>query len=120
MAALDLTLWAEKIERNLGAIFTQTALGVHDSIVFGSAVTKAPGQPVDTGYLRSSWVPNFTSAYTFETSTVAEYAPAIEAGVGPHGPMTLRSAVGGFHSVELTRTNFDRLVEDVTRRTIGA
>ena len=120
MAAQDVKAWAAKVERNLALIFTQTAIGVHTSVVEGSPVTKAPGQPVDTGNLRSSWVLTFPEPNVAEVSTNVEYAPNIEEGIGPHGPMTLQSQVGGFGSVKLTRTNFDRLVEDVTRQTVGA
>lgn len=120
MAAQDLKAWAAKVERNLHAIFLNTATAVRDSVVEGSPVTGAPGQPVDTGNLKSSWVLAFTEPGVAEVSTNVEYAPAIEDGVGPHGPMTLRSKVGGFHSVKLTRSNFDRLVADVTRSTVGA
>lgn len=120
MAAQDLKTWAAKVEANLHLIFLNTATAVRDSVVEGSPVTGAPGQPVDTGNLKSSWQLGFPEPGVAEISTHVEYAPAIEEGVGPHGPMTLRSQVGGFHSVALTRSNFDKLVEDVTRSTVGA
>jgi hypothetical protein len=37
------------------AIFTGTALDAHASMVVGHPITGAPGQPVDTGYLRNSF-----------------------------------------------------------------
>lgn len=99
---------------------TGTVLGVaaavHESITVGSARTGSPGQPVDTGTLINSWqnVPDLDGmGATIGTNVV--YAPAIEDGIGPHGPLTLRSSVGGFHSVKLTVTNADALQADVVR-----
>lgn len=89
------------------------ASAVHESVQTGSPITGAPGQPVDTGFLRASWQLSFPSKDVAEISTNTEYAEAIENGVGPHGPMTVKSPVGGFNSVALTRMNFDRLVDHV-------
>lgn len=91
--------------------------GVHESIVNGSALTGAAGQPVDTGYLKNSWqkeiAPDWQSS---EIGTNVAYARPIEDGVGPHGPLTLRSAVGGFHSVKTTVANADAIVRDVVAK----
>lgn len=147
MAAADLQAWAAKVERNLGLIFVNTATSVRDSVVEGSPVTGAPGQPADTGNLKSAWLLQFPELSVAEISTRVAYAPAIEENwVEPHirrahtrqtqsglvqvrqhsvvGHVMTTSGVypsgGGPHSVKLTRANFDRLVEDVTRKTIGA
>ena len=117
--ANDLAAFRAKVEARQRAVFVNTVVAVKDSITVGSPVTGAPGQPVDTGNLLGSWQLTFPGEWVGEVATNVEYAPAIEEGVGPHGPMTLRSAVGGFHSVALTRSNFDRLVGDVVRTTIG-
>lgn len=85
------------------------------SIVEGSPVTGAPGQPVDTGTLKSSWQKTFPSRDTGEITTNVVYAPGIENAVGPHGPITLRSPVGGFHSVALTVARMDKIAEHVAR-----
>jgi hypothetical protein len=81
------------------------------SIQFGSPLTGAPGQPVDTSNLRNSWQDEKVSPTEHVISTPVEYAQPIEDGIGPHGPLTLRSAVGGFHSIAQTVANFDRIVD---------
>lgn len=111
----DLRAFALKVERKNKGVFLGAATGVQESVVDGSPVTGAPGQPVDTGSLKGSWQLTFPGQWEAELATRVEYAPAVEEGIGPHGPMTLRSEVGGFHSVKATRANFDRLVEQVNR-----
>lgn len=115
----DLAAFTAKVEARQQAVFVNTAVAVKDSITVGSPVTGSPGQPVDTSNLLNSWQLSFPTQSTAEITTNVVYAPAIEEGVGPHGALTLRSAVGGFHSVAATRSNFDLLVGDVVRTTIG-
>ena len=114
----DTRVFAEKMDVRLRGVFVGSVLGVNDSVVHGSPTTGAPGQPVDTGALRASWQVTFPTDLVGEIATNVEYAPAVEDGVGPHGPMTLKSQVGGFHSVKLTRAAFDRVVEDATRTVV--
>jgi hypothetical protein len=98
-------------------VFVNSAAAVKDSITNGSAITGSPGQPVDTGVLRASWQLNFEDANTASISTNVVYAPQIEDGISWRGkPLTLRSAVGGFHSVKTTVLNFMRLVDAVKAR----
>lgn len=111
----DLQAFARKVEKRNRDIFVGVSTAVHDSVVEGSPLTGAPGQPVDTGNLRASWILRFLARWLSRTSTNVEYAPPIEEGIGPHGPMTLRSAVGGFHSVKLTRAGFQNIVDNVAR-----
>jgi len=96
--------------------FIASVQEVQKSIVEGSQITTAPGQPVDTGQLKGSWVPEFISDTVWRTTTNVVYAPGIEDQVGPHGAITLRSARGGFHSVRLTRTGWPRIVEIMALR----
>jgi hypothetical protein len=96
------------------AVFASLATKVHASVKEGSVTTGAPGQPVDTGNLRDSWILAFEGDHA-EVRTNVEYAPAIEDGVGPHGPLTLRSAVGGFFSVRLTVAGADLLQAEAVR-----
>jgi len=84
---------------------------VRESVVNGSEVTGAPGQPVDTSNLKTSWQGDFLSRTEWELSTNVAYAIYIEDGGNDLGPFQLRSQVGGFHSVKLTRANWDRIVE---------
>lgn len=107
------------VEQRARDIFVGCGTEVQRSIVDGSEITGAPGQPVDQGILKGSWIPEFTGEWDWQTTTNTEHAPPIEDGVGPHGPLTLRSAVGGFHSRKLTIAGWDRIVEAVTRRVVG-
>lgn len=92
---------------------------VRRSVVIGSEVTGAPGQPVDTGNLRDSWIGDFTGPTSWLLSTNVEYAVWIEDGGNSIGPFTLRSQVGGFHSVKLTIASWDRIVEFAALRAGG-
>jgi hypothetical protein len=94
------------------------ATRVHRSIVGDGTpdpVTTAPGQPVDTGFLRDS----FTLAIGPSEATIqtnVAYAPPIEDGVSAGGtPITFKSAVGGAHSVKLTIAGASALQADVVR-----
>jgi len=87
---------------------------VNRSVVFGSALTGAPGQPVDTGFLRSSWLAEDVAPGVRQISTNVVYAPFIEDGGNDLAAFTLRSEVGGFHSVKLTESAWPAIV-DVAR-----
>lgn len=115
----DLRMFTQKVATRSSELFAGTVTAVRDSVVEGSPITGAPGQPVDTGNLKASWQTTFPEMWIGQVATNTEYAPPIEEGVGPWGPMTLRSQVGGFHSVKLTIAGFDRLVEDETRKLTG-
>jgi hypothetical protein len=93
---------------------------VQRSVVLGSAITGAPGQPVDTGNLKASWIGEFESATAWALTTKTEYAPFIENGENAYGPFTLRSEVGGFHSVKLTRAGWGRIVDAANTAVGGA
>jgi len=92
------------------AVFVNTASAVKASITDGSPITGAPGQPVDTSFLKNSWILDFPAPGVAEITTGCAYAPVIEYNVRG---ARLRSAVGGFHSVALTVAGFPRLVEAV-------
>lgn len=105
----DLAAFAAKTEAKRRAVFVNTVSAVKDSIVNGSSVTGAPGQPVQTANLKDSWDHEFAAGGEAATIfTNVEYAPVIEDNVRG---ATLRSQVGGFHSVKLTVAGFDRLVQ---------
>lgn len=103
-----------KLNNTTQEVFSSVVLETQRSIVDGSELTGAPGQPVDTGALKSSWQAQFESPTRAVISTNIVYAPYIEDGGNSYGPFTLRSAVGGFHSAALTVAGFDRIVEFVT------
>lgn len=97
----------------------RVAENMHTSIVWGSPLTGAPGQPVDTGDLKRSWQLTFPEQWRARSASGIEYAPKIEYGVGPHGKLTLRSSVGGFHSRDLTRAGFGRLVDQAIAEVVA-
>jgi len=144
----DLNEFANKLLQRQQDLFIKTANEIERSIVLGSEITGAPGQPVQGsvilgegemysghpedrqgGRLRDSWTPEFVERWVWEFYTNVEYAEAIEEGQqrpyttrsGKHvSPrrMKLRSAVGGFHSVKLTVAGFDLIVERVAEEVV--
>ena len=78
------------------------------SIIWGSATTGAPGQPVDKEQLRPSWRQEFTRRGVSRWISRKKYAAVIEYNL--RGAQ-LRSKVGGFHSVTLTRIGFPCIVK---------
>lgn len=125
----DLDRFYETLLQRERDVFVGVVGDVKGSIQEGSAVTGAPGQPVDTGNLRVSYQETYPEEWLGQVATAAEYAESIEEGQQPPyvredgtqvtpRPMELRSEVGGFHSVRLTRTGFQRLVDAVVRKVV--
>lgn len=111
--AQSLANFAAKTKENLQA----TREGVDDetfrSIVEGSEITGAPGQPVRTRKLHDSWSQDVSETETV-TSSDSPYAPAVEENLNNavyenHGP----------HSVKQTVVAFPRIVEEVVARVVG-
>jgi hypothetical protein len=102
--------WTRKVDTRSTAFFAGVVDKTHESIQLGSVLTGSPGQPVRYGTLRNSWIKSFPSVTLAEIVTNVIYAPDIEDGMRNGKPLTLRSQVGGFHSVALTRAGFDRIV----------
>lgn len=110
----DLKRFEEKVTVRSREVFVNVAAHAHESIVNGSGVTGAPGQPVDTGNLRNSWVLSFPDPATAEINSNCEYAEAVENNVRGvtfknHGP----------HSVRLTVLGLGRIVEHETKKVVG-
>lgn len=122
--AADVQVFIEKAEQRQQGVFRGFAEAAKESIVEGSPVTGAPGQPVaegqpdPVGKLKGSWELEYPTPTTAEIATDVDYAPKIEDGIGEHGPLRLRSKVGGFHSVALTVAGAERLLEQVVREVI--
>lgn len=112
----QLRTFTAKITASSQAVFTGTVEEATRSIVEGSEITGAPGQPVDTGTLKGSWQTWYDDPNTATIGTNVEYAPYIEDGGNSRGPFTLRSEVGGWHSVAQTRAGLQRIVDVVTAR----
>lgn len=115
----DLRAFTVKVEARTQDIFNGVVAETQRSIVEGSEITGAPGQPVDIGTLRASWQVWYERPFIGVVATNIVYAPAIEDGVGPYGPLTLRSQVGGWHSVKLTQAGMNRIIEQVTTGVTG-
>lgn len=96
-------------------ILEASAVAVHESIVHGSAITGAPGQPVDTGELRDSWTVKRISSTAFEISTNSPYARAIE-----HNWRKVRK--GHIKAFKLANPKVKRVtkkVRSIIRRSLG-
>ena len=120
----DIARFNAKTRTKLQALFVNLASAVKGSVVDGSPVTGAPGQPVGQygpgyhqgrvgGTLKASWVLDFPTPTTAEISTNVVYAPVIEDNIRG---ARLRSSVGGFHSVKYTVAGFERLLEAEVRK----
>ena len=140
--AADLSRFQVKLVTRNREVLLGVTDGVHESIVNGSALTGAAGQPVDTGYLKNSWQKEIAADWqSSEIGTPAAYARVIEDGmrssydsrgttgrfgvlggqVGPAlGPgrsrKSVKSTVGGHHSVKTTVANADTIVRDVVAK----
>ncbi|HTG26119.1 MAG TPA: hypothetical protein VK681_39340 [Reyranella sp.] len=130
----DLARFQAKVEHRALDVHNRVCELAFQSIVNGSAITGAPGQPVDTGFLKGSWHNLILGPLARQIVTNAIYAPDIEDGarkgraargigegdsqdlVGePDIELHLRSQVGGFHSVKLTRLGWEKLVAQAVR-----
>lgn len=92
----------------------RTTEEIHRSIVFGSEITGAPGQPVDTSNLRDSWIPQHLGPMQWQDTTNVDYAQHVEDNVRGvtfknHGP----------HSVKMTKAGYDNIVETVLKEVKG-
>lgn len=108
--------------RRVKDAFAISITEVRRSVVEGSELTGAPGQPVDIGTLRGSWTDKKVAPMVWELTSGLVYTKSIEDGVSyAHGgtPLTLRSPVGGFHSVKLTRAGWDQIVAFSVERAAG-
>ena len=120
--------WLAKVESRKTMLFVNVYNGLRDSIMVGSPLTGAPGQPVDTATLKLSWLlgNRFTASEIDLVNLVGilgtrlSYAPVIEednpAFYDPRGenrelPHVRKSTVGGPHSVKLTHANWDKIVD---------
>lgn len=96
--------------------FAEVVVEAHRSIQSGSEITGAPGQPVQSGNLRNSWIYAIVQRIRATISSPVEYAESIEDGIGRFGAMQVRSSVGGFHSVKITVSGLQRIVDAVAAR----
>lgn len=95
--------------------FLRIVTGAADSIQFGSELTGSRGQPVQSGQLRGSVQTEIDESGLRARIGVGQglpYARGIEDGIDPRTgrPLTLRSEVGGFHSVALTVAGMPNII----------
>lgn len=113
----DIKVFELKLERMADGLLPAIAATAHESIVDGSALTGAPGQPVDEGGLKASWQLAFPTPEIAEITTKSVYAVPNETGIRHDGkPYQLRSPVGGRHSVALTYVGLPRIIEHEAKR----
>jgi hypothetical protein len=107
-----------KVTTRSQAVYSGVVAATHESITKGSGVTGAPGQPVDSGELVTSWQVLPVAPWITDVVTNAPHARSNEDGIARPGggPYRLLSPVGGRHSVRLTITGMDRLVEAEVRK----
>lgn len=91
-------------------LFRRVVEHVGRSIRFGSPTTGAPGQPVKSGDLLKSWRQE-GDADSGRVTWISNlyYAPIIE---DNWRGATLRSPVGGFHSVKLTVAGYGAIIDE--------
>ena len=101
-----------KVDGRIEKLHLRCSELLNESVVEGSSITGAPGQPVQKGQLRGSFQLTFPKRLFSSLLTKLVYAPGIELGKDMRSGKTLslRSAVGGFHSVKLTRAGWNKLV----------
>lgn len=73
-----LVRFSEKCEARTLAVHAGTVQEVYRSVVHGSELTSAPGQPVATGDLRDSWTIKHEGPLVSVISSNSPYARAIE------------------------------------------
>ena len=89
----------------------------YESIVDGSPITGALGQPEVSGDLKASWREEILSATTARVVTASPYARQNEDGVRSGGkPYVQHSTTGGRNSVRLTRAGWPALVIEAARQ----
>ena len=121
--ASDLDRFTAKVNRRAKRIESGLREQVQRSVVEGSELTGAPGQPIGPfpggGTLKGSFIPRFLGPGLWITSSALLYAPVIENLYNTRtGAITIRSSVGGGHSVKMTRAGWQRIVNHVAREVV--
>lgn len=74
----QISMWGNRVVGRIDGIVTEVVDETHRSIVYGSVLTGAPGQPVDTGALRDSWRVEWLGLGIAKITTDSPYAWVIE------------------------------------------
>jgi hypothetical protein len=111
----SLMKFTRTLELREQAVFEGALELMYESIVHGSHLTGAPGQPVRTGQLRDSWKVEHLSPTVAKVTTSLGYAWPVEHNAWGEGEATVFRNHGP-HSVKRTRAGFARIVDFVRRR----
>lgn len=114
----DIARFKGKLAGQVEQIFVGGIALTKTSIVHGSPITGAPGQPEASGALADSW----RDERDGDRATILTGhpgAPTIEAGTREGRALVLHGSGGGFHSLELTRTGWPRIVDTVASEVAG-
>lgn len=121
-----------KAEQLSNDVYANVVSATFNSIVNGSPITGAPGQPVGQygpgyhpgevgGELKASWQVSGIETGDALISTNSNHAVQNEYGISAtDGPYVQRSTVGGRHSVANTVAGFPLIVADEVRKLTGA
>jgi hypothetical protein len=104
----DMDRFLSKVHSRERTLYRRCCEHAAMSIVNGSPITGAPGQPVRFGDLKKSWRYRIRGKRNFRIESDSPYAGVIE---DNRRGARLHSKVGGFHSVKLTRLGWKRIVE---------
>lgn len=111
----SLMRFTRTLELREQAVFDGALELMFESIVHGSPLTGAPGQPVRTGQLRDSWEIVHLSPTVAKVVSRLGYAWPVEHNAWGDGEATVFRNHGP-HSVKRTRAGFARIVDFVLRR----
>jgi hypothetical protein len=117
----DVEAFTRRTKKRTRDVFNGCTKEAFRSIVTGSEVTAAPGQPFDTGVLRASWRGEETGPLQWRAWTPMSYAPTIEdkpfdkAGDPNDLPSRGKSTIGGKFSVQYTVNAWKFIVDHVLR-----
>lgn len=117
----DLAQFSALLGGRARATFEEVVTEVQRSVVEGSPLTGAKGQPVGaSGDLKGSWSLQRLSPWVAEVSTNDPGARTIEKGKRLGRRLRFRGGRGGAHSVRQTRVAFRRLVRAIVLRVGGS
>lgn len=110
-----LPVFLRQLDADVPALRRELAKEAYESIVNGSSLTGAPGQPADLR--EGQWTIAETGPDTTTVGTSEKSARSVEDGISyKHGGRLLKklkSPLGGFHSTKLTHQNAEPLVKKV-------
>lgn len=108
-----------RLTRDWQAIHDGVVELAYNSIVYGSVMANTQGQPADLREGQFETVKNGPLETTIGTNDPS--ARSVEDGISyKHGgvPITLKSPIGGTHSVKKTEQAGDKIIKAVTKRVV--